>query len=352
MSVFSEKSLLYTLITIGIVITANAFGNKIKSAINPEKGEDELIRKYLLNESPLYGYNRPKLWIHTKYEYNSRKWKSFGSRSSTDLNQPYIHLTIKSIINHCGDDFNVCLIDDDSFSQLIPGWKTNVSKLPEPQRHYYREQGLIELLYIYGGFVVPNSFVCMKNLAPLYAKHIANDKPFVLEKPNHDASIIKNQRSQKFTANGMFIGAPKRNAVIKDMVDYLRQKNKNPHYSSEGDFFGYTSKWLDNEVSRNHINLIDGIYIGVKKIDKSPVLIENLLENEPIEFCSKRTCGIYIPEDEMLKRSAYNWFPVTSIHNLLNSNIIISKYLNMSISEPEKREKQKVCDHLKTVVAI
>jgi hypothetical protein len=54
----------------------------------------------------------------------------------------------------------------------------------------------------------------------------------------------------------------------------------------------------------------------------------------------------------MLKRSAYNWFPVTSIHNLLNSNIIISKYLNMSISEPEKREKQKVCDHLKTVVAI
>ena len=123
MSLFSEKNLLYTLITVGIVVAVNTFGNKIKGAINPGKSEDELIRKYLLNESPLYGYNRPKLWLHTKYEYNARKWKSFGSRSSTDLNQPYVHLTIKSIINHCSDDFNVCLIDDDSFSQLIPGWK-------------------------------------------------------------------------------------------------------------------------------------------------------------------------------------------------------------------------------------
>lgn len=352
MSLFSEKSLLYTLVTIGIVITANAFGNKIKNAINPKNNEDELIRKYLLNESPLYGYNRPKLWVHTKYEYNSRKWKSFGSRSSTDLNQPYIHLTIKSIINHCGDDFNVCLIDDDSFSQLIPGWKTKISELPEPQRHLYRELGLTELLYIYGGFVVPNSFVCIRNLAPLFAKNISNDKPFVLEKPNHNASIIKNQRSQKFTANNMFIGAPKRNSVIKDMVDYLRQRNENPHRNAEADFFGYTSKWLDNEVARNHINLVDGIYIGVKTADKTPVLIENLLEEEPIVFCNKRTHGIHIPEEEMLTRSAYNWFPVTSIENLLKSNLLITKYLHLGIEEPEQREVQKTKDCLKTVISI
>jgi len=352
MSLFSEKGLFYTVITIGIVIVANAFGNKIKNAISPKNNEDELIRKYLLNESPLYGYNRPKLWVHTKYEYNSRKWKSFGSRSSTDLNQPYIHLTIKSIINHCGDDFNVCLIDDDSFSQLIPGWKTKISELPEPHRHYCREQGLMELLYIYGGFVVPNSFVCVRNLAPLFAKHIDNDKPFVFEKPNHNVSIVKNQRTQKFTANCMFMGAPKRNAVIKDMVDYLRQRNTNPHYNAEGDFFGYTSKWLDNEVARNHINLVDGIYIGVKTVDKTPVLIENLLEEEPIVFCNKRTHGIHIPEDEMLSRSAYNWFPVTSINNLLNTKLNITKYLRLGIAEPENKEVQKTEDQLRTVVSI
>ena len=150
----------------------------------------------------------------------------------------------------------------------------------------------------------------------------------------------------------MFIGAPKRNALIKDMVDYLRLRNNNPHSNSESDFFGFTSKWLDNEVSRNHINLIDGIYIGVKSIDRAPVLIENLLEEKPIEFCTERTHGILIPEDELLSRSAYNWFPVTSIQNLLNSNLLISKYLQMSIREPEVRDVQKVDNALKTVVAI
>ncbi len=352
MSLFSEKSLWYTIITIGIVVTANTFGNRIKNAISPGKGEDELIRKYLLNESPLYGYNRPKLWIHTKYEYNSRKWKSFGSRSSTDLNQPYIHLTIKSIINHCGDDFNVCLIDDDSFSQLIPGWKMKVSELSEPQRHSQRELGLSELLYIYGGFIVPNSFVCVKNLAPLFTKNINNDKPFVCEKINHHASIIKNQKSQKFTPNSMFMGAPKRNAVVKDMVEYLRERNKNPHFNAESDFFGYTSKWLENEIARNHINIVDGIYIGVKTANKEPVLIENLLEENAVVFCNKRTHGIHIPEEEMLNRSAYNWFPVTPIHNLLNSDLLISKYLQLGIAEPEKRDTQKNVDHLQTVVSI
>ena len=72
MALFSEKGLFYTIITIGIVLVVNTFGTKIKDAINPNN-EDELIRKYLLNDSPLYGYNRPKLWVHSKYEYNARK---------------------------------------------------------------------------------------------------------------------------------------------------------------------------------------------------------------------------------------------------------------------------------------
>jgi hypothetical protein len=48
------------------------------------KDEYEMVKQYLLNESPLYGYNRPKIWIHSKYEVNSRKWKSFYSRNSTE----------------------------------------------------------------------------------------------------------------------------------------------------------------------------------------------------------------------------------------------------------------------------
>jgi hypothetical protein len=54
----------------------------------------------------------------------------------------------------------------------------------------------------------------------------------------------------------------------------------------------------------------------------------------------------------MLSRSAYNWFPVTSINNLLNTKLNITKYLRLGIAEPENKEVQKTEDQLRTVVSI
>ena len=85
---FETKNLYHYMFAFGLILVASYFGNKFKQAFEPSNDEYELIRKYLLNDSPLYGFNKPKLWIHSKYELNARKWKSFQSRTSTDLNQP------------------------------------------------------------------------------------------------------------------------------------------------------------------------------------------------------------------------------------------------------------------------
>ena len=78
------------------------------------------IQNYLLDDVTLAKSKKPILWIHVPYEYNSRKWLSFGSRSSFDLNQPYLYLTVKSILRQCDQSFTVCIIDDNSFEKLIP----------------------------------------------------------------------------------------------------------------------------------------------------------------------------------------------------------------------------------------
>ena len=350
MSLFSEKGIMYTIATVGINFAVNIFGKKIKDNIYPENIENEMIRKYLLNDSPLYGYNRPKLWVHTTYEYNARKWKSFGSRSSTNLNQPYIHATVKSIINHCGDDFNVCLIDDDSFSQLIPGCTTQVSELAEPMRHNYRELAMAELLYIYGGFIVPNTFVCMHNLITLYSESIVNDKPFVCELQNHSETINSHNISHAFSPSCRFMGAPKRCPMIREMVEYLRKRNENPHFSAEPDFFGYTSRWLENEIVRNNIVKIDGIYVGSKTIEKKPVLIEDLVGDKLLEFCPTRTYGVYIPGDDFLKRSCYKWFAVMSLNEILQTNMAVANYLSISMIENKPNINSE--SESKTVVSI
>ena len=57
-----------------------------------------------MNDSPLYGYVRPKLWIHSKYEINARRWKSFQSRNTTDLNKSLERLSSGLRINRAADD--------------------------------------------------------------------------------------------------------------------------------------------------------------------------------------------------------------------------------------------------------
>ena len=92
---FSSNNTNY-LLAFSVIAIVSYIGMHMKQAFTTND-EYDLIRKYLLNDSPLYGFNKPKLWIHSKYEVNSRHWKSFQSRTSTDLNQPYLHLTIKTI---------------------------------------------------------------------------------------------------------------------------------------------------------------------------------------------------------------------------------------------------------------
>ena len=63
------------------------------------KDNYESIQNYLLDDITLGKSKKPILWIHVPYEYNSRKWLNFSSRSSFDLNQPYLHFFLNLINN-------------------------------------------------------------------------------------------------------------------------------------------------------------------------------------------------------------------------------------------------------------
>jgi hypothetical protein len=348
----TSANIYYYIAVLAIVVSASYIGNHFKQAFNNNDEESELIRKYLLNDSPLYGFNKPKLWIHTKYEVNARKWKSFYSRNSTDLNQPYIHLTIKTIINHCGDDFNICLIDDDSFSKLIPKWDINIMSAAEPKKSQIRELGMAQLLYIYGGVVVPNSFVCSRNLIELYEVASSTNAPFVSENVNRYVNLsAKTKPKLLFLPEPVFMGAPKKNEVIKDYIDFLRSKNSKFHFSAESDIKGETSYWLLEQIKHNKITLIGGEKIGVKTAkSRKPILLEDLMEDDYLDV-DKDAFGIYIPEDEILQRTKYQWFAVMSGEEILKSNMIISKYLIASIVD-SKSEYTKPQNTTKSIISI
>ena len=156
----------HLILTVTLVLVASLFGRKYFDWIHRSKEDDdyELVRKYLLNESTLHGDSRPKIWIHSEHEINARKWKNFMSRNTTDVNQPYLYLTIQSIIQHCGEDFHICLIDDDSFEKILPTWDVDLKSMPENIKTKYRNIALLQVLHKYGGVIMPDSLLCLKSL--------------------------------------------------------------------------------------------------------------------------------------------------------------------------------------------
>jgi hypothetical protein len=329
---FETKNPYFYIFGFSIIFITSFFANKFKKHFDEKEDEYEMIKKYLLNDSPLYGYNKPKIWIHTKYELNARKWKSFYSRNTMDLNQPYIHLTVKSIINHCGDDFNVCLIDDDTFSKLIPSWNYNLNMIAEPMKSRIRKMGLCQLVYYYGGMVVPNSFLCLKNLKSLYTNGIMDDKPFVCENVNHHSNISKEKTKNLFIPDLTIFGSLKNNELIKEMIEKFKISFNSYHISNDFEFLGDIQYWCLENVKMNKMNLIDGLMVGIKKNNYKPILIDELLGEQYLDI-SNDSYGILIPENEILERTKYKWFAVMNGEQLLNTDLILSKYFKKSMVE-------------------
>ena len=90
----------------------------------------DIVSKYLLQEIP--SDERDIIWIHIDESINARKWLHWGSRNTSSVNQPYIHLTLQSIIEKANGNFKVCLVNDESFPKLLPNFSVELKAVPEP----------------------------------------------------------------------------------------------------------------------------------------------------------------------------------------------------------------------------
>ena len=298
------------------------------------------IQKYLIKDKTLDKSKKPILWIHIPHEYNSRNWLSFGSRSSTDINQPYLYLTVKTIIKNCDESFNICLIDDDSFKKLIPKWNINIQLLSEPMSCYVRQLALAKLLYHYGGLNVPISFLCFKDLISLWKRGTNDNKTndnktndeqmFVCE--NYDMNITST--SNLFYPNSQFMGAKKNNETLNQFIHYMEQQISDDN-TAQTKFLGGFDNWCNDKINKNMMCLIPGTDVGTRTIDDEPVTVETLLGEDYIHFYGKMY-GIWIPDKMILKRNHYEWFARMSPEQIFQSNFILAKYIVLALAPDSK----------------
>lgn len=338
-----ENKLIKLAIAYLLIMIIGFIYNKYKKTIDVEEQytDGELIKKYLLNDTSLTKNRKPILWVHIDFDKNARQWESFGSRTTENLNQPYQYLTIRSIIEMCGDSFNVCLIDDEALIKIIPEWRTKVEDLPRPIRTHMRELGLATILHLYGGFIVPSSFICFHNLRSLYDAHLEKSNVVIGELRSTSSISMESQ----YSPSTKFLGCRRYDPLMKEYVEYLTQIISADN-TNEMDFTGEPSRWwmaklnpasasasasaappaAPATVKSTTVSLIPAEELGAKTTKNKPVLIEELLADVDIHL-SPTTFGLYIPEQDILKRHKFQWFARLSPAQVLESNTLIGKYM-------------------------
>ena len=276
----------------------------------------KIVNKYLLNDNSLAKNNKPYLWIHNSFEINSINWSSFGSRNSKCMNQPYKYITIKSVIDKCGDDFNICVIDDNIFTKIVPNWNINISLIAEPLKTNIRKLAIAQILYIYGGLLVPNSFICYKSLIDLYENGVKDNKILV-----NDFNFLDKQNK----SNVKFLGCEKNSKAMKEYILYLEKVNSKD-FSSENKFLEYDKNWFKYNNTKKNNNIISNQSIGLSDIDNIKVTLDKLMGNTYFELIED-IYGLYIPDEEILKRTKYQWFARLSVEQVLLSNTMLGKYI-------------------------
>ena len=170
----------------------------------------------------------------------------------------------------------------------------------------------------------PISFLCIKSLHGMYTRGTRDGKMFVCETTNRNITST----SYDYYSNTMFCGAHKGNQSVEQLIDFM-QRTIAADNTAENKFLGNFDRWANK---RGEITKIDGRDIGTKTINDNPIIVDDLMSNNSIDFY-KQMYGILIPADELMKRHKFEWFTRSSAKQVLESNTILGNYFLVNMGE-------------------
>ena len=133
-----------------------------------------------------------------------------------------------------------------------------------------------------------------------------------------------------FAPSMYFMGCQKGNSQLESMIEQLMSECRKGHITGEKHFVENKDHMLKRLVDEKKINLVDGAIVGIKTYKGRAILLDDLMEDKFLDISSD-CCGIYIPKDELLVRTKYQWFAYLSKREIMDANVAIVKYLKGSI---------------------
>lgn len=259
--------------------------------------------------------HRPLLWIYVPFEFNSRMWQSFYSRSSKCLNKPYQLLCMKSVIEHCKEDFDIRIICDADLSALLES-VPDLSAIPEPMLSGVRECLLCRVLAKFGGVLVPPDFVAGTSLKGMWDA-LPNDRLACVEGRNESVT----SQDEPFSLSPKFMACRRQCKAMHRVADALGEL-VSTNMTSSSVFEGAASSIID----LTQPVVIPAEAVGLSTYSGDMVTLDDLSGSTEIDFGGP-IMGVWLCGQVIASHTAYGWMERMSPAQVLTSNTEMGRIL-------------------------
>lgn len=247
----------------------------------------------------------------------------------------YLDLCYETIVKHCGNNFKIHLLDENTVYDYLPNlrkdFNNKITKIPM-KADYIRYQ----LLYKYGGIWLDSDVIVFKNLYKLLEK--LKDYEYV----GFGCHYIGKQCTEKNDgyskpANWVMICRPN-SLLMKTVIkkaDILLKSNDKEYFDKHYHILGRNLLWDCIQELKSKYKSWDYLHVSSKCVERDSsgkkITNERSMSIESIdEYCNKKRyfLPIYNSAPGFPK-----WFLDMTKKEILNNNILISKYLQTALSD-------------------
>ena len=289
-------------IVLFVFLNYNHYKQKRRQRIEEKKKEELPLESFFYHPDLLSKSKRRKIWIYLPLELNARVWEDFGSRTSTHLHLSVLNLCVKSIIDWCSQSYDIILFTDQDINEILKP-KRDLSTLSGDVLEKHRQLYILEILYEYGGILVPPTLYLRNNLKT----QDLGDRMYVCDSVNTHSALCSKRLPTAF-----LIGSPAQDSQLRRYIDHLCKDEK--------------EEFAENYFIKHQIFVIDGKVFGTKDKNGQNVTLDDLMSNQKISL-PEYNVGLYMPCRELLERNYYKWYCKMSERQVLNARCAFSYYM-------------------------
>ena len=128
-----------------------------------------------------------------------------------------------------------------------------------------------------------------------------------------------------YLPNTTFIGCSNDSPLMAEYINFL-EHGISKDFVEESKITGATGNWCQTKQLNGELGIIPADALGIKDAEGTAIALDRLIQNTYINLAGN-VVGLYIPADDIINRTAYNWFARLSAKQVLESDTNIGKYL-------------------------